>query len=153
VLRETCRAQKAEVDRFRSSEHAIFDTLESAKGLMRDISSSAEKRAEIVLKNAELDAERMQREARESVERITEEAVEMARRWEQFKLRYRNLLQMELDRFESLSADLIGDADHTGFYSEAPSFSGIAASSPVAPQLKDVSNISQTIKTQKRNGL
>ena len=72
-LRETCKVLQAEVDRFRSSEHAIFDTLESAKGLMRDISSSAEKRAEILLKNAELDAERMQREARENVERITEE--------------------------------------------------------------------------------
>jgi cell division initiation protein len=87
---------------------------------MADISASAEKRAEIVLKNAELDADRMQREARESVERITEEAVEMARRWEQFKTRYKNLLQNELERFENISRDFMsnGDANRVGFYSD-----------------------------------
>ncbi|MDR1953924.1 MAG: DivIVA domain-containing protein, partial [Clostridiales Family XIII bacterium] len=93
ALRDTILGLNAEIERYRGSEGTIFKTLESAKALMSDISSSAEKRAEIVLKNAELDAERLRREAKESVERITEESVEMARRWEQFKLRYRNLLQ------------------------------------------------------------
>jgi hypothetical protein len=62
----------------------------------------------------------MQREARESVERITEEAVEMARRWEQFKTRYKNLLQNELERFENLSKDFMseGDAHRVRFYSD-----------------------------------
>jgi cell division septum initiation protein DivIVA len=72
------------------------------------------------LKNAELDADRIQREARESVERITEEAATMARRWEQFKIRYKNMLQNELDRFENLSADLIMESDpaSAGFFKD-----------------------------------
>ncbi|MDR3225570.1 MAG: DivIVA domain-containing protein [Clostridiales Family XIII bacterium] len=121
TLKETVRTLNIEIERYRSSEGTIFDTLESAKALMADISASAEKRAEIVLKNAELDADRVQREARESVERITEEAVEMARRWEQFKTRYKNLLQNELERFETLSKDFMseGDAHRVRFYSDA----------------------------------
>jgi len=121
TLKETVRTLNIEIERYRSSEGTIFDTLESAKALMADISASAEKRAEIVLKNAELDADRMQREARESVERITEEAMEMARRWEQFKTRYINLLQNELERFENLSRDFMseGDAHRVQFYSDA----------------------------------
>jgi cell division initiation protein len=120
VLNEKVRTLNLEIERYRNSESAIFDTLESAKALMADISASAEKRAEIVLKNAELDADRVQREARESVERITEEAVEMARRWEQFKTRYKNLLQNELERFENISRDFMsdGDAQRMSFYSD-----------------------------------
>ena len=117
-LRDNMRQIQSELDRYRDQENQIAVTLESAKGLMRDISTSAERRAEIVLKNAELDAERTLREANESVERITEEAMEMARRWDQFKSRYKNLLQTELDRFEKLSADL--DPVRTGFYSDNP---------------------------------
>jgi cell division initiation protein len=120
ILNEKIHTLNIETERYRNSESAIFDTLESAKALMADISASAEKRAEIVLKNAELDADRVQREARESVERITEEAVEMARRWEQFKTRYKNLLQNELERFENLSRDFMseGDAHRVRFYSD-----------------------------------
>jgi cell division initiation protein len=158
ILKETVRNQQVEMERYRNSEHAIFDTLESAKSLMSDISESAEKRAEIVLKNAELDAARIRREATESVERTTEEAVVTARRWEQFKIRFKNLLQIELDRFESLSADLIGDPDHTGFYSEDPYFTDhgfgqTAADGAGASALSAGADKGQTIKTSKRNGL
>jgi cell division initiation protein len=119
-LREKNEALSREIESYRANEGSISDTLESAKSLMTDISASAEKRAEIVLKNAELDADRIQRESRESVERITEEAATMARRWEQFKIRYKNLLQNELDRFENLSADLImeDDPEGAGFFKD-----------------------------------
>ncbi|MDR0596669.1 MAG: DivIVA domain-containing protein [Clostridiales Family XIII bacterium] len=127
TLKDTVRNLNSEIERYRSSEGTIFDTLESAKALMADISSSAEKRAEIMLKNAELDSDRIQREARESVERINEEAREMARRWEQFKMRYKSLLQNELERFENLSENLMSEADahRVRFYSDTLSGSGI----------------------------
>ncbi|MDR2163771.1 MAG: DivIVA domain-containing protein [Clostridiales Family XIII bacterium] len=120
ILSEKIRTLNVELERYRNSESSIFDTLESAKALMADISASAEKRAEIVLKNAELDADRMQREARESVERLTEEAVDMSRRWEQFKTRYRSLLENELERFENLAVDFMSDSDahRVRFYSD-----------------------------------
>ncbi|MDR0519529.1 MAG: DivIVA domain-containing protein [Clostridiales Family XIII bacterium] len=137
TLKETIRTLNGEIERYRSSEGMLFDTLESAKALMSDISSSAEKRAEIVLKNAELDADRMQREARESVERITGEAKEMARRWEQFKTRYKNLLQNELDRFTDLSSDFMsdGDAHRLRFYSDT--LSGAGSISDAAQSMGD----------------
>jgi cell division initiation protein len=149
ILRETVQGLNAEIERYRGSESTIFDTLESAKALMADISSSAEKRAEIVLKNAELDADRLQREARESVERITEEAVEMARRWEHFKLRYKNLLQNELERFENISRDFLSDsdADRMGFYSDDPP----RQESDSLPDSESF-DTGKTIQTSKRNG-
>jgi cell division initiation protein len=157
VLNEKIRTLNAEIERYRNSESAIFDTLESAKALMADISASAEKRAEIVLKNAELDADRVQREARESVERITEEAVEMVKRWEQFKTRYKSLLQNELERFENLSKDFMpeGDAHRLRFYSDtlpgAPSRKGDEAASAVNPIDDDGFDVDKTI-IQQRNG-
>ena len=100
-LRENLTTLAQENKHYRESEDAIYHTLDSAKALMAEISASAEKRAEIVLKNAELDAERIRREARESVESQTEDAVALSRRWELFSARFRNLLQTELDRFDS----------------------------------------------------
>ena len=108
-LKENIKSLMQELDGHRGSDTAILGTLEAAKALMTEISASAEKRAEIVLKNAELDADRIKREARENVEHITEEAVSLSRRWELFSARFRNLLETELDRFDSFSAGLLLD--------------------------------------------
>jgi cell division initiation protein len=102
TLKEAVRLLEADVERYKSSEGTVIETLESVKELMSDISASAEKRAEILLKNAELDAERIRREARDSLERMSDESEEMTKRLNQFKTRFRNLLQNELDRFEML---------------------------------------------------
>ncbi|MDR1495911.1 MAG: DivIVA domain-containing protein [Clostridiales Family XIII bacterium] len=154
ILNEKIHALNLEIERYRNSENAIFDTLESAKALMADISTSAEKRAEIVLKNAELDADRVQREARESVERITEEAVEMARRWEQFKTRYKNLLQNELERFENLSRDFMseGDAHRVRFYSDTIPGAGNDEADNSANATADDFDAGKTTIKPKRNG-
>jgi cell division initiation protein len=96
----------SELEKYRGSEGAVLETLEAAKALMGDISVSAEKRAEILLKNAELDAEIIQREARESVERLNDEILLLRNRFTVFQSKYRNLLEMELERFDTLSVEL-----------------------------------------------
>lgn len=106
-LRESLKVASAEIERYRGSENAIFTTLESAKALMTDISASAENRAEIVLKNAELDAERIRQEARGDVERLTDDALALSRRWVLFSARFKNLLETELERFDSFAAELM----------------------------------------------
>ena len=108
-LKENIKALSQEVDRLKNSETSILGTLEAAKSLMTDISASAEKRADIVLKNAELEADRIRREARESVEQTTQEALALSRRWELFGARFRNLLETELDRFDSFTAGSLFD--------------------------------------------
>jgi len=95
-----------EVEKYRDSEKTVLETLEAAKALMADISASSEKRAEILLKNAELDAERIVREARDSVERLTKESASLTGRISAMKLKYKTLLENELERFDSLSAEL-----------------------------------------------
>jgi len=98
-----------ELQKYQGSEGAVLETLEAAKALMGDISASAEKRAEILLKNAELDAELIQREARDSVERLTEETVSLQRRFSEFRGKYKSLLESELEKFDTLSADLFSE--------------------------------------------
>jgi cell division initiation protein len=110
-LRDSVSALTGEVERYRNAENAVLETLEAAKALMGDISASAEKRAEILLNNAEMDAGRIQREARESVERLTEEAASLRNRVSTFSGRYKNLLETELERFDTLSAELFAGAD------------------------------------------
>jgi len=113
-LRETNAGLAKENARVKESETGVYQTLESAKELMAEIASSAEKRAEIVLKNAELDAERIRREADESVERLTDRANALNTRWELFSARFRNLLETELERFESSASVLLEGGDvHT----------------------------------------
>ena len=99
----------SELHKYKGSEGAVLETLEAAKALMGDISASAEKRAEILLKNAELDAEIIVREARESVERLNEETTILKNRFMMFQSKYRSLLEMELERFDTFSAEIFNE--------------------------------------------
>jgi cell division initiation protein len=105
-LKSEVERLKAELVRYSSTENAVLETLEAAKTLMGDISASAERRAEILMKNAELDAELVLREAKESVERLTEENEALNSRFKKFQGRYKNLLESELERFDTLSMEL-----------------------------------------------
>lgn len=96
----------SELERHRSTEGTVLETLEAAKTLMADISSSAEKRADILLKNAELDAQLMTKEAKEMADRITEESAALKSRFVNFRSKYKQLLESELQRFESLSGEM-----------------------------------------------
>lgn len=98
-----------DVQKYRGAEGAVLGTLEAAKALMTDISASAEKRAEILLKNAELDAELIQREARDSVEKLLEENQALRHRFTAFQSKYRSLLESELERFDTLSAEIFAE--------------------------------------------
>lgn len=100
-----------ELQRYRGSEGVVLETLEAAKALMGDICESAERRAEILLKNAELDADLITREAKESVERLNEESVNLQNRFNSFRIKYKSLLESELERFDGLSIKLFGEFD------------------------------------------
>ncbi len=115
LLKEKIRLLNEDIERYKGAEDSIFETLETAKALMADISASAEKRAEIVLKNAELEAERIQKDARESVALLHEEAAHLTSRWTQFKTKYKNLLENEIERFDGLSADFLIDNEMDDF--------------------------------------
>lgn len=95
-----------ELERHRGTEGTVLETLETAKTLMADISASAEKRASILLKNAELDAQLMQKEAKDMADKISEESAAIKARFINFRTRYKQLLESELQRFESLSGEM-----------------------------------------------
>lgn len=110
-LQEENQKLKEELKRFEGSEGAVLQTLEAAKKLMSDISVSAEKRAQILLKNAELDAQLIQREAKEAVDRMNEENAALRDQYSNFREKYRHLLEAELQRFDTLTADLFPNLD------------------------------------------
>jgi cell division initiation protein len=141
-LKESMAVLTSEVERYRGSENALLETLEAAKALMGDISASAEKRAEILLRNAEMDAERIQREARESVERLTEESVKLRNRLGMFRTKFRSLLETELERFNTLSAELFPDAEDEPAISKVlASFSGMQTSASDGAETKTFTNL------------
>lgn len=104
-----------ELERHRGSEGTVVETLEAAKSLMADISTSAEKRADILLKNAELDAELMRKEARETAEEIARESETLRIRFVNFRTKYKQLLESELQRFDSLTMELFPELDKDPF--------------------------------------
>lgn len=110
-LKDEVKSLNTDMNRYKGTEGAVLETLEAAKALMNDISASAEKRAQVLLKNAELDAELIQREAKENADRLMEESAVLRNRLTTFRSRYRNLLEMELERFDTLSAELFSDKD------------------------------------------
>ena len=114
----------SELRQYKGSEGAVLETLEAARALMGDISASAEKRAEILLKNAELDAEIIQREARESVDRLNEEIKILKNRFTVFQSKYKNMLELELDRFDTLSADIFEEFGADGKIEETGAKAG-----------------------------
>lgn len=116
----------SELERHRGTEGTVLETLEAAKTLMADISSSAEKRADILLKNAELDAQLMTKEAREMADRITEESAAIKSRFINFRSRYKQLLESELQRFESLSGEMFPELGVDDF-DDLPGGSGFDA--------------------------
>jgi len=141
-LRETNAALAKENARVKESETGVYQTLESAKELMAEIASSAEKRAEIVLKNAELDAERIRREADESVERLTDRANALNNRWELFSARFRNLLETELERFESSASVLLEGGDFSrGTGKSAKSANSHPIEKDLEKELPSIANI------------
>ena len=103
AMKEAVRRLEAELEKYRSSETAVVETLEAAKGLMRDIAISSEKRAEVLLKNAELDAELITKEARESANRLKEESAALRNRFNDFRAGYKRMLENEMERFDSVS--------------------------------------------------
>jgi cell division initiation protein len=103
-LRETREENSRLVDelqRLKTTEGSVVETLQAAKSLMTDISASAEKRAEILLKNAELDAALMRKNAREESEALAKENQNLRARYVEFRNRYKRMLENELQRFES----------------------------------------------------
>lgn len=102
---------KSEIEKYKSTETSVVGTLEAAKSLMNDIADSADKRAKIVLKNAEMDADVIRREASESAEKMRDEFEYLRDNLVKFREKYRNLLETELERFDTLAMDLFERTD------------------------------------------
>ena len=103
---------REEIEEHKQSEKKVMETLESAKRLMKDMSDSAEKRADIIIQNAKIDAEQILNDARRSVagQPITSGG-ELHDKVESFRLRYKQLLQDELDSLEGRSVDLLSELE------------------------------------------
>lgn len=108
-LRAERDQMEEELKKYKNSESAVLDTLETAKSLMGDISASAEKRAQILLKNAELEAQHMQKDAKAEIARMKEESATLQNRVKGFRMRYKQLLEAELKHIDAVTEDLFSD--------------------------------------------
>ena len=103
-LKKELEKSQTQVDRHVSTESSVYETLESAKSLLNDIAASAERRAQVILKDAELEAAMITREARESISRLTDEASRLRRNVEALRAKYRQMLELELERVDAMGA-------------------------------------------------
>ncbi len=103
-LKKELEKSQNQVDRHVSTESSVYETLEAAKTLMNDIAASAERRAQVILKDAELEAALITREAKESISRLTDEGNRLRRNVENLRAKYRQMLELELERTESMTA-------------------------------------------------
>ena len=122
---------QGQVDRHVSTEGTVLETLEAAKALMNDIAASAERRAQVILKDAELEAATVTREARESIGRLTDEGNRLRRSVERVREKYRNILEMELERIDSVGADLFEELEGDFLPASIAGLEEFPVSSPV----------------------
>ncbi|MCI8609264.1 MAG: DivIVA domain-containing protein [Firmicutes bacterium] len=108
-LKKELEKTKGQVDRHVSTESSVYETLEAAKSLMNDIAASAERRAQVILKDAELEAALITREARESISRLTDEEARMKNSVERIREKYRQILELELERADMLGSGLFDE--------------------------------------------
>lgn len=101
---EELKSQVADLQRkvesYHNTDSEAERLLKQAQELMRDISDSADKRAELAIRNAGIEAESILREARERAARIEEDNDRVRRSAENFKSRYRSMLEDELAKLE-----------------------------------------------------
>ena len=95
------------VDGYQSTDSEAEKLLKQAQELMRDISSSADKRAQLAVRNAGLEADSIIREARERAARIDEENKRVRQSAENFKERYRRLLEDELAKLDTAATESV----------------------------------------------
>lgn len=108
-LKKELEKARSQVTQKASDEGSVYETLEAAKSLMNDIAASAERRAEVLLKDAELEAALITREAKESISRLTDEGNRLRHRVERMREKYRQILEMELDRLDIVGNDLFAE--------------------------------------------
>jgi cell division initiation protein len=149
-LKEKVGALNEKLEEYKNQERTVLQTLESAKNLMNEISASAEKRADILVKNAQLDAELVERQARDNVDRLKQEEARLTSRVADIRVRFKSMLEAELQRFDGLTEDIFGDypsvteKDIFGTTGTSP-FSSGAAKSAVS-QSQDLSKTRVNIR-------
>ena len=108
-LKATVSDLESQLSEKGKADSSVADTLKQAQDLMKEISFSAEKRARLMVKDAELDASNIRKEARQRASEIEEENNILRRNFDAFKNRYKNLLESELERFDSLTSEIYPD--------------------------------------------
>ena len=119
-LKKELEKAQGQMELHASTEGSVYETLEAAKSLMNDIAASAERRAEVLVKDAELEAALITREAKESITRLTEEGNRLRRSLERIREKYRQLLEMELERVDLVGNDLLAEFESDFLPKPAP---------------------------------
>ena len=118
-----------------------------AERLMNDISASAEQKAEVIIENAKHDAENIVKNAKNSTSQADEDAERLRQKVEKFKLRFKQLLEDEIERVDDSSEDLLDDL-RKDFYpaflygnGEAQDYTKVAPSTPAEDLIADLPDV------------
>lgn len=100
ALKNNVANMQQEIAERKKSENSVMQTLEQAKSLMSDISASAEKRAEVIIRNAQSDASKIVQDAKDSVLGLRRESETLRASLQNFRERYKSMLNDELNKLD-----------------------------------------------------
>lgn len=129
-----------------------------AERLMSDISASAEQKAEVIIKNAQHDAANIVKNAKDSTSQADEDAERLRQKVEKFKLRFKQMLEDEMERVDDSSEDLLDDL-RKDFYpaflygnSEAAGYTKVANATPAEDLIADLPDVEPEDEIEETEG-
>lgn len=98
-LRQELAKAMEELERYRSIEDALNNTLVTAQQTAEDVKASARKEADLVIREAQMRADKLVEDARAAAERIRREFEETQKQVDYFRMKMRGFLKAQLELF------------------------------------------------------
>lgn len=96
-LKDKIENAQQQVEQYKNLEHTLKNTLVVAQSTAEEVKSSALKKSQLIIEEAELRAKEIIDLANKDVAQVRNEYEEVKRHMELFKIRYKTLLQSQLE--------------------------------------------------------
>lgn len=110
-LRQELSKAMEELERYRSIEDALNNTLVTAQQTAEDVKGSARKEAELIVKEAQMRAEKMINDARATVDKIRRDFEDTQKQVDYFRLKMRGFLKAQLELFTEDAEPTVKEQD------------------------------------------
>jgi len=97
---------EGELENKKATESAVYEALDKANSIAQDISDGVEKRSALIIENAKEEAAIIARKSEEEAEGYAKKIAAIKDRFDSLKAGYKELLENELAKYDSLEKEL-----------------------------------------------